>query len=349
MMRAMSEPSEGPSHPDSGDPHAGPADLDTGDEVLTDDGGPPHVDNRVPEEDDGEFVVSGGFRWRFSTDLEAWVGWAGVLVVAVATFETLAFLITGSLQGWNGITPNLPVPTPSGYYSFVLLGGVLLLALRRTAGASHERPRWLAAAVCVAAGTGGALIVAQVVGNLNAIVHAGTANGAAEPTATTVGNIITAVGGFADAVAAAFAVALAVLLYRRTRVAAEGAAEGAPAGMAKGPGEGEGAGPAEGALEIWRPVPVHRPVVSLVVGAAVATACLVAFAVGNSRVPSYVPPNLGTGPFTVTPVIVAPTAGVHITFTEPRGGASPCAVFSNGVTVCGSTIFQTGVSPAASP
>ena len=66
------------------------------------------------ELDEDGFLAESGHRRQFPTDLDAWVRWASALVVAVAAFETLAFLISGSLSGWATGIGNEPVsPSPA--------------------------------------------------------------------------------------------------------------------------------------------------------------------------------------------------------------------------------------------
>src|ERR1019366_863584 len=77
------------------------------------------------ELDEEGFLVSSGRRWQFPTDLDVWVRWAAAVVVGVAAFETLAYLISGSLSGWGTGIGNVPLPRPEGYYSLLLLAGVL--------------------------------------------------------------------------------------------------------------------------------------------------------------------------------------------------------------------------------
>jgi hypothetical protein len=127
-------------------------------------------DAPVDLDEDGFFVTSVRRR-QFPTDLDVWVRWAGAVVVGVAAFETLAYLISGSLSGWATGIGNVPLPRPDGYYSLLLLAGVLLLVLGRGSSSGAVRAGWARGAACLAAGTGGALVVAQVAGNIGAIVR----------------------------------------------------------------------------------------------------------------------------------------------------------------------------------
>src|ERR1019366_322758 len=66
------------------------------------------------ELDEDAFLVSSGPRRQFPTDLDAWARWAGAVVVGVAAFETLAYLISGSLSGWaTGIGDEPVSPSPA--------------------------------------------------------------------------------------------------------------------------------------------------------------------------------------------------------------------------------------------
>jgi hypothetical protein len=66
------------------------------------------------ELDEDGFLVSSGHRRQFPTDLDAWARWAGAVVVGVAAFETLAYLISGSLSGWaTGIGDEPVSPSPA--------------------------------------------------------------------------------------------------------------------------------------------------------------------------------------------------------------------------------------------
>jgi len=116
------------------------------------------------------FLVSEGRGWHLPADLDAWVMWIGIAVVAVAAFQTLTALAAGALDGWSTGNGNVPLPLPTGYYSLVLLGGILLLVIRRQADAAAGRARWVQAAACVAAGTGSCLFIAQLAGNIGVIV-----------------------------------------------------------------------------------------------------------------------------------------------------------------------------------
>jgi len=272
------------------------------------------------ELDEDGFLVSRGHRRQFPTDLDAWVRWAGAVVVGVAAFETLAYLISATLQGWATGVSDVPIPRPDGYYSLLLLAGVLLLVLRRGPGSGAASSRWVRGAACLAAGTGGALVVAQLSGGIGAIVQrSGLAFG--EPAADVAGNVIGGIGGFADAVMAALAATLAVLLYRWSRTASGRTVEDGRQGMAEGGGDSGSAGegePEDGvetsgipAAPDWVPWGSVGPAVaSLLIGAAVAGACLVAFAVGTrSEVNDY----LGVPPATGAPAVSVPSPAGTIT------------------------------------
>jgi len=250
------------------------------------------------ELDQDGFLVSSGRHRQFPTDLDAWVRWAGAVVVCVAAYETLAALISGSLLGWA--TGYLLLPPPDGYYSLLLLAGVLLLELHRGLGSGTDSARWARGAACLGAGTGGALVVSQLAGNIGAIVHP-LGEGYSQPEAYIAGGIIGGIGGLADAVFAGFAAVLAVLLYRWSR---------APAGPAIEDGqESEPEGVIEESGTSTDPDREPRgsvgPVVaSLLLGAVVAVACLYAFDLGIRS-----QPKAGTGPLPTsgTPVVSIPS------------------------------------------
>lgn len=319
------------------------------------------------ELDEEGFLVSGGRRRQFPTDLDAWVRWAGALVVAAAAFETLAFLISGSLSGWATGAFDVPLPRPDGYYSLLLLAGVLLLILRRRSGTSEDGPGWVRGAACLAAGTGGALVVAQVSGNIGAIVQrSGLEFG--QPAAYVAGNVVSGIGGFADAVIAAFAATLAVLLYRWSRIAAgvgtEDTGEIEPEG-----GIEESGTSTEPDRGPWGSV--GPPVASLLLGAAVAGACLVALAVGTrNQINDY----LGLPPTTASPAVTVPSPNTSIacssnnslcvTYLGPgnlinlSGTPGPGTAYEptwkctttpgSGVTLCSSIVPPEPISPSPS-
>jgi hypothetical protein len=193
----------------------------------------------------------------------------------------------------------VPLPRPDGYYSFVLLGGVLLLVLRRGSGSGTASPGRARGAACLAVGTGGALVVAQLAGNIGAIVHP-SGDTFSEPAAFIAGTIVSGIGGLADAVTAAFAAVLAVLLYRWSRAAAGPAIEDGQESEPEGVIEKSGTStePDRGPRGSVGPA-----VASLLLGAALAVACLVAFAVGQRN-----QVNSGTGPF---PVSVPPVVTIY--------------------------------------
>jgi hypothetical protein len=287
------------------------------------------------ELDQDGFLVSSGRHRQFPTDLDAWVRWAGAVVVCVAAYETLAALISGSLLGWA--TGYLLLPPPDGYYSLLLLAGVLLLVLHRGLGSGTDSARWARGAACLAAGTGGALVVAQVAGNIGLIVHP-SGNGLGEPAAYTAGAIFGGIGALSEAVLAAFAAVLAVLLYRWSRAAAgpagEGGRESEPedvideSGTSTAPGSGRGGS-------------VGPAVASLLLGALIAGACLVAFAIGTARAQTN-----STIPTSGTPVVSVPSPAVAISMLP--GSVEECSSSSPaGVTFC--MWAPPIVSPAPSP
>lgn len=250
-------------------------------------------EDQVVEVDEDGFLVTAGHGWRLSNDPDEWILWSGAAVVAVAAFQTLAALVAGALQGWSA-TPSAPVPLPAGYYPLVLLGGVLLLVIGRRAGAGARRASWVRALACIAAGTGGALLVAELVGNVAAIVDppATVAGGLA---AAVAGNAISAVGGMAGALVAGVAAALGVMVYRWSRADGERAPEGDP---------------------IVAPARVQRAMGAITLGMAAAVACLVAFHVGMAGQPGgeQNPPAPVSNP--------TPTANVLLPVLIPESGVS---------------------------
>ena len=285
------------------------------------------------ELDDDGFLVEGGTRRRFPTNLDVWLPWAGALVVSVAAFETLTFLISGTLQAWTtGVASVLPLPRPDGYYSLLLLAGVLLLVWGRRFDAGTAGLAWAGAAACLAAATGGALAVAQLAGNIGAIAHPSN-QGFGEPAAYIASTVVGGVGGLADAVIATFAAVLAVLLYPWTLIASTGAIEVT--------GEGEPAAGREGGGAVEERATSTAPhggsrgsvgpaVASLLLGAVLAGASLVVFA-AETRSQS----NAGTGLFPVsgTPVVSVPSpVSTSATIlpanyecsSPPAGGAAVC-------------------------
>jgi hypothetical protein len=277
------------------------------------------------ELDEEGFLVSGGRRRQFPTNLDVWVRWSGAVVVGVSAFGTLAYLIAATLMGWVTGPSDLPLPRPDGYFSLLLLAGVLLLVLRRRFGSGTASAGWARGAACLGAGTGGALVVSQLAGNIGAIVHP-LGEGYSQPAAYIAGGIIGGIGGLADAVFAGFAAVLAVLLYRWSR---------APAGPAIEDGqESEPEGVIEESGTSTDPDREPRgsvgPVVaSLLLGAVVAVACLYAFDLGIRS-----QPKAGTGrlPTSGTPVVSIPSPAstiaslpfIYECSTPSAGGGTFC-------------------------
>ena len=306
-MRAMTETPEEP-----GAQGADTSDLDPEDAPV--------------ELDEEGFLVESGHGRQFPTDLDVWARWAGAVVVGVAAFETLGYLISSTLLAWDAGMPDVPLPRPDGYFSLLLLTGVLLLVLGRRPGADPAGPAWAKGAACLAAGVAGSLVVTQLAGNIGAIVH--PSGEGYEPAAYSASAIVSGIGGLADAVPAALAAVLAVLLYRWLR-AAPGpvpALEDGQETVPEAPSE-EGATSTE---------PSRRPggsvgpaVAALLLGAVVAIACLFAFDLGIRN-----QPDAETGLLTTrgTPVVSAPfPTGGGVTDTincsSPIGRYSPfCAV-----------------------
>lgn len=278
------------------------------------------------EVDDDAFLVTGGRRWQFPTDLDVWLRWAGAVAVAVAAFQSLAFLITLTVSGWT--IADHPLLPPDGYYSLLLLAAVLLLVLRHGSGSSAADSGWVRRAACLAAATGAALVVAQLVGNIASIVH--PSNGAfGQPAAYTASDIVSDVGGLADAVIAGCAAVLALLLYQWSRAAASPAVEEAGEREPESGNEESGAP----AVPAWRPRgPVGPALVSLLLGAVVALACLLAFDLG---IRNQTNSETGLLPTSGSPAVSVPSpAGTATSFpliiqcsTPAVGGSASCGVF----------------------
>lgn len=282
---------------------------------------PDPQDERVELDEDG-FPVESGRHGQLPPALDVWLGWAGTVVVGVAAYETVAGLISASLLG--SAAGYLLVPPPDGYYSLLLLTGVLLLVLRRPS--STAAPGWVRGAACLAVGTGGALVVTQVAGNVGLIVSPSEET-FSEPAVYTAAAIVAVVGGISEAVISAFAAMLAVWVYRGSRTAGEVVVEDVGEGGREGGGESEPGGGIDqtGAS----PAPDRRPrgsvgpaVASFLLGVAVAGACLVASAVGQSR--NQV--NAGRGPRETTVVSSPPPCPGRSKSAAPRRTAvSPSA------------------------
>ncbi len=185
----------------------------------------------LPEEEAfaDAFFEEPGFqiRLRLPLDLDRWLPWTGAAVIAIGAFETLAQLVSGTLGGWNGTTPaGTPFPRPDGYYSLLLLAGVLLLALRRGRADDRRWIRWLRGVACLAAGTGGALLTTQLASIVETLRQ--PPGSPLEATTVTWTRDVAAIGSAGDALLAAAAAGVAVLLYgwshRPERTAGRGAA-----------------------------------------------------------------------------------------------------------------------------
>jgi hypothetical protein len=272
-------------------------------------------EDAVLEVDDEGFLVSSGHRWHLPTDVEAWAGWAGEAMVAVAAFETVAFLIVAALDGWVPGLDNVTLPRPDGYYALLLLGGVLVLVLRR-GGAAGSEPRWGLGAACLAAGTGGALVLAGLVSNIAVLIDpsGSVAGTVADPYAPpeVAGVVVAAVAGCVAALLAAFAAALAVLLYRRLRLARTET--------------GTEAGPRAG-----RVVPMGPVMASLTIGAAAAVGCMAAFQAGVASHPNNLletPPAASAAPVTFLAVPTPESTTGQITIGSLPSG---CSIEDSGV------------------
>ncbi|MGD1052471.1 MAG: hypothetical protein ABR950_01455 [Candidatus Dormibacteria bacterium] len=274
--------------------------------------------------------------WQFPTDLDVWVGWVGAAVVGVAAFETLAALISGSL--WGGANGYLLLPPPDGFYSLLLLAGVLVLVLRRPSGAASAG--WVRAAACLAAGTGGALVVAQVAGNIDLLIR--SLNTLTEPAAYVGGTILGGgIGALAEALTSAFAAVLAVLLYRWSRGAAEpvvgGAGESGPMGVGESAPEPVMGDGGSSAAPEWRPRGLVGPAVaSLLLGALVAGVCVTAAAIGTFRTQTS-----STTPTSETPAFSIPS--------PPSGSVEECTTTSSAATFCTWVLSPSSVAVPTCP
>jgi hypothetical protein len=318
MMGAMAQPPATTRSPGLGENGAG----ETG----------PDPEGAFLATDDDGFLVSDSRLWRLPTDLDAWVGWVGAVMVAVAACETLAFLIVAALDGWVPGLGNVTLPRPDGYYTLLLLGGVLVL--RRGGAGSTGRPRWARGAACLAAGTGGALVVAGLVSNIATLVNpsGSVAGTVADPYAPpeVAGVVIGAVAGCVGALLAAFAAGLAVLLYRRLQL------EEAEAGADEGP-------------RLGRVVPMGPVMASLLIGVAAAVGCMVAFQAGVASKPNdllSIPPEASAVPVTTLPAPIPESIPGQVTTGPVPSG---CSVEDSGVGVIISCPFSksTPVATAA--
>ena len=271
-------------------------------------------------EGDG-FLVSDGRRpWRFPTDLDAWVSWAGAVMVAIAACETLAFLIVAALDGWAPGLGNVTLPRPDGYYALLLLGGVLVVVPRSGGAGSNQPPRWARGAACLAAGTGAALVVAGLVSNI-AVLHnpsGSVAGTVADPYAPpeVAGTVIGALAGCVAALLAAFAAVLAVLLYRRSQLARTEVGTETEAGT-------------EAGSRLGRVVPMGPVMASLIIGAAAAVGCMAAFQAGVASNPNNLletPPVASAVP---TPSVLAPTP--ELISGQVTTLPSDCSIADSGV------------------
>lgn len=256
---------------------------------------------------------------RLPTDLDGWVPWVAAALVVTAAAQTLLELVLGALEAWyvgSGTTATA-FPRPSGYYSLLLLAGVLLLVLRREPA---RRSRWTRAVACLAAATAAALIVSQVVGAGEAVAER-PAGETAPLTGMSVLGALVAVG---DAVVAAAALVLAAFLYRWSRP--------------------DVASAASRAADAPSAAPLLRPVVAgLAAGAAVAIACLVTFQAGITRnATQVVSPPVQAVPSFSTPrfSLILPE------FTLPGPLSSPASTSFPGPGAGGGTVYV-GDSPRA--
>ena len=183
--------------------------------------------------DDGEDVVfTPRPPWTVSVDLDRVLLWVGIAMVAVATWQTLALLIGGVLEAWAYPTRVGPV-FPTGYYSLALLGGMLLLLWAQKAAPEVGRRR-LDACCRATVATATLQLAAQVVAAFDRVFEANvgltTSVGTAPPLPSgAAGRAVPILYGLetlGDAVPAAAAIILALVLLARVRAAAPGAEEG---------------------------------------------------------------------------------------------------------------------------
>jgi hypothetical protein len=234
------------------------------------------------EVDADGFLVNAGSSRRFPTDLDAWVGWTGITVVVLAAVGTLFLLANQVLTAWATDNGTLPLAQPDGYFALALLGGVLLLVIRRGAGG---RPGWLRAGACIAAGTGGAQVVILLVGNVPLIVDpSGAVTGVSLPPVELAEIVGIGVVGCTFVVMAAFAAVLAVLVYRRSRAGSDDADHGDQDGAR---------------------VPIRRAVAALVIGMVVAAGGLVVQGIANRQNGQVVPAS-SSSPAVSGPIVAAP-------------------------------------------
>ncbi len=269
------------------------------------------------------FLVSEGRSWHLPTDLDAWVMCAAIVAVAVAAVQTLAALAAGTLAEWVPVVVSVPLPLPAGYLSLVLLGGVIVLAVRREADAVAGRARWVQGAACLAAGTGSCLAIAQLAGNIGIIVRAPDEDGFGVAPVGAAASVVTGIGGFADVIAAVLATALGVVLFRWSLARSE-----ARGGTGELSARTPGGGPA---------------LASLLLGAAVAAGALVAFQAGVTSSPNDllapVPSPSPTSSYSLLPYTLPP-GGIEVV---PSG----CVQEASGECVGGSTYIS--ASPTATP
>ncbi len=168
------------------------------------------VDEDALVDDDPDDRLLGGGRpiWRCPPDLDTWVTGAGGALVAAAALQTLAYIVWHTAVDWG--TGERP-PGPGGYFSLVLLAGVVVVAVGRR-HAARASSRWVAAIACAAAGTAGALIVAQVVSAVQALSPQYL-----QPGGSGVAISASLVLTILNAVPAVAAIVPATLLYRLSR------------------------------------------------------------------------------------------------------------------------------------
>ena len=193
--------------------------------------GSPDEDREDAIDDGEEVVFTPRPPWTVSVDLDRALLYVGIAMVAVATWQTLALLIGGVLEAWAYPLRVGPV-FPTGYYSLALLGGVLLLLWAQSAATEVGRRR-LDACCRVTVATATLQLVAQVVAAFDHVFEANiglTSVGTSPPLPSgAAGRAIPIFGGLeslGDAVPAAAAIILALVLLARLRAAAPGAEEG---------------------------------------------------------------------------------------------------------------------------
>jgi len=168
--------------------------------------------------DDDQYDDYPASGWTFPADIDRWLIWTGIALTCLAAWQTATYFVGSVFFAW-GYTGEA-IPRPNGYYSLLLLAGVLLLVWQRDDGTlKGTRLRSLS---CLAACTGGALVAAQATGSADLVFHFSkysqslttySTNG----TATVGEEVFYALESLGDTVPSIIAVIFAALLYRSQR------------------------------------------------------------------------------------------------------------------------------------